>query len=271
MSNRLWLKAMLAEMSGERLLNALRRRLTNWPHTLAWYWQMTSKAALYHQLSSLHNKFPNQRCFIIGNGPSLQKMDLSPLANEITFGLNRIYLMFDKLGFATTFHVTINELVIEQCVTDIQHVPTTRFVNWNRRKLFNEEESLLFLHQTYTPHFSKNLLKPIWGGATVTYAAMQIAYYMGFRQVILIGVDHQFVAKGTPHETVISKGEDPDHFDPGYFGKGFRWQLPDLSTSEFAYKMAKEVFEKDGREILDATVGGNLNVYEKVAFESLFA
>ena len=52
-----------------------------------------------------------QRCFIIGNGPSLKQMDLSPLQNEITFGMNRIYLMFPELGFQTTYFLTVNSLV----------------------------------------------------------------------------------------------------------------------------------------------------------------
>ena len=99
---------------------------------------------------------------------------------------------------------------------------------------------------------------------------MQIAYYMGFKQVILIGIDHSFSTTGEPHQIIISTGEDPDHFDPNYFGKGFRWQLPDLKTSELAYHLAKENFEQSGREILDATVNGKLDVFPKVEFLSLF-
>jgi len=93
---------------------------------------------------------------------------------------------------------------------------------------------------------------------------------MGFKQVILIGVDHSFQSKGTPHSTVVSKGDDQDHFDPSYFGKGFRWQLPDLETSEQAYHLAREAYEKDGREILDATIGGKLAIFPKVDYPSLF-
>jgi len=88
--------------------------------------------------------------------------------------------------------------------------------------------------------------------------------------VILIGVDHNFQTKGKPNETVVSEGDDPNHFNPGYFGKGFRWQLPDLETSERAYTMAREAYQKAGREILDATIGGKLQVFPKVAYDSLF-
>ena len=46
-------------------------------------------------------------------------MDLSPLRNEVTFGLNRVYLMFEKLGFPTSYLVSVNRYVIEQCADDL--------------------------------------------------------------------------------------------------------------------------------------------------------
>ena len=57
---------------------------------------------------------------------------------------------------------------------------------------------------------------------------------------------------------------------PGYFGKGFRWQLPDLETSEIGYRMARDAFEKDQRQVLDATLGGKLTVFPKVNYDDLF-
>jgi hypothetical protein len=69
---------------------------------------------------------------------------------------------------------------------------------------------------------------------------------------------------------IVSNGEDPNHFDKNYFGKGFRWQLPDLETSEVSYKMARKEYEEDGRVILDATISGNLTVFSKVEYLSLF-
>jgi hypothetical protein len=93
---------------------------------------------------------------------------------------------------------------------------------------------------------------------------------MGFSQVILIGVDHNYSTKGTPNTTVVSQGDDPNHFHQGYFGKGFRWQLPDLDTSERSYHMARQAYEQAGRQVLDATIGGKLTVFEKVAYDSLW-
>jgi hypothetical protein len=130
---------------------------------------------------------------------------------------------------------------------------------------------MIFLHTTYTgPKFATDARDRLWEGATVTYVAMQLAYFMGFETVILIGVDHSFSSKGKPNTTVVSQGDDPNHFDAEYFGKGFRWQLPDLDTSEQAYLRAREAFQDDRRQVLDATVGGNLTVFPKISYESLF-
>ena len=217
------------------------------------------------------NRFAGKRCFIIGNGPSLKKTDMSRLKEEYTFGMNRIYLMFPDIGFPTSFLVSINDLVIEQSARDFQNMDIPRFVSWRAKEWLQPEENLNFLYTTYTgPKFSKNAVGRLWEGATVTYVCLQLAYYFGFSEVILIGVDHSFVTKGTPNTTITSRGDDENHFHPKYFGKGFRWQLPDLDTSEIAYVMAKKAFEEDGRKVVDATVGGKLTVFPKVQYDSLF-
>src|SRR3954469_10554479 len=67
------------------------------------------------RLAALKDAHKGKRAFINGNGPSLNKTDLNKLKNELTFGLNRIYLMFAELGFSTSSLVSVNDLVIEQC------------------------------------------------------------------------------------------------------------------------------------------------------------
>lgn len=223
------------------------------------------------KLQKYHNRYQGKRCFVIGNGPSLKNTDLSKLANEYTFGMNRIYLLFPELGFPTSFLVCVNDLVIEQTVEDMQNLKIPRFFSWRSRKWLKPADDLHFLHTTYTgPKFARDVTGRLWEGATVTYVCLQLAYYFGFSEVILIGVDHNFVTQGKPNTTVVSEGDDPNHFNPAYFGKGFRWQLPDLETSEMAYRKAKQVFEDDGRRILDATVGGKLAVFKKVHYADLF-
>ena len=227
------------------------------------------------RLVALKDIHKGERAFIIGNGPSLRQTDLSKLRNEITFGMNRIYLLFPELGFTTTYFASINDLVIEQFADEILALPMPKFLAWRSHRHFPSNlplaQSPTFLYTSYTgPRFAKTITGRVWEGATVTNVALQLAFHMGFEKVILIGVDHNFTSKGDANKTVVSQGDDPNHFAPNYFGKGAKWQLPDLDTSEIGYTLAREAYRKAGREVIDATVGGKLTIFRKVDYNSLF-
>ena len=226
-----------------------------------WYLENFSK------ISEYHNIHKGGSCFIIGNGPSLRKMDLNPLRNKKTIGLNKVYLLFDKLGFETTYLAAANPYVIQQAAREFSGLSLPLFLMMWGREFIKKKENVNFLREKPSPLFAKNISQGICIDSTVTYMAMQIAYYMGFKTVILIGVDHFFKSKGQPHSTVQLNGEDPNHFDPNYFGHGLTWQLPDLAGSERAYQRAKNVYEEDGRRILDATVDGKLQIFKKISYQ----
>jgi hypothetical protein len=247
------------------------RRLPDLPEAYRHPWRRESIS----RLTELRNQYEGRRAFIIGNGPSLKRTDLAMLRQEFTFGLNRIYLMFPSLGFMTSCLVSVNDLVIEQCRMELMALPMPRFLSWRSHRFFAPsnpiQELPTFLHTTYeSPRFSRDVRGRVWEGATVTYVALQLAFHMGFQQVVLIGVDHDFASKGQANRTVVSTGDDPNHFSADYFGKGFRWQLPDLATSETAFRMAHDAYHQAGREVLDATVGGKLTVFPKVDYNLLF-
>jgi hypothetical protein len=231
-------------------------------------WRRQSMACL----AALKDIHKGERAFIIGNGPSLKQTDLTRLKSEVTFGLNRIYLMFPQLGFGTTYFVSVNDLVIEQCAEDISALPMPRFLSWRSHRFFKPgPPPATFLYTTYdNPAFARNVRGRVWESATVTYVALQLAFHMGFDQVILVGVDHSGSVAGKANSTIVSQGDDPNHFDPAYFGKGFRWQLPDFEMSEIGYRLARQAFESAGRQVLDATIGGKLTVFPKVDYGSLF-
>jgi len=194
------------------------------------------------------------------------------LADEFTIGMNRIYLAFDDYEFRTSCLVSVNDLVLEQCHQEMQALDIPKFVSWRARRYFDPGLTTLFLDTDYTlpENFNGDATGRLYEGSTVTYVCLQLAYYLGFSTAILIGVDHNFITKGPANQVVTSQGDDPNHFAANYFGKGFRWQLPDLEGSERAYHMAKSAFEADGRQILDATVDGNLTVFPKVDYDQLF-
>jgi len=225
-----------------------------------------------HKLKQLENLHANQRCFIIGNGPSLRQTDLTRLRGEYTFGLNRIYLLFPELGFPTTYLVSVNDLVLEQCAAEMQSLSVPKFLTWRARHWFRTDPKVTYLDTDFPgeENFCLKIDGRVFEGFTVTYVALQLAYHMGFNEAILIGVDHNFVTQGTANQAIISQGDDPNHFAPNYFGKGFKWQLPDLVGSERAYTLARNAYSSVGRRVLDATIGGKLTIFPKIDYSSLF-
>jgi len=227
------------------------------------------------RLAALKNIHKGKRAFIIGNGPSLKQTDLSKLHNEITFCMNRFYLAFPELGFTATYLCVTNDLVVEQFVGDLNELTIPKFIAWRSHRHFApgmpNSQLPTFVYTSYTgPKFSNDVRRRVWEGATVTNFALQLAFHMGIEKAILIGVDHNFTSKGEANKTVVSEGDDSNHFMPNYFGKGVKWQLPDLDTSEIGYTFAREAYRKAGREVIDATVDGKLMVFPKVDYNSLF-
>ena len=254
--------------------NILRRaysNITHIPELPAAYLHPWRRESI-QRLAALKDIHKGKRAFIIGNGPSLKQTDLSQLKNEFTFGLNRIYLMFPELGFEMSYFVTINDLVVEQCAAEIAALKMPKFLSWRSHRFFSAGASPAnFLYTTYdNPSFSQDVRGRVWESATVTYVALQLAFHMGFEQVVLIGVDHSSAVAGKPNTTITSQGDDPNHFNPHYFGKGFRWQLPDFEMSEIGYHLARTAYEQAGRQVLDATVGGKLTIFPKADYNSLF-
>jgi len=260
----------ISEITPRRIYDAISRRLEDIPHSLLWYFSGGNNR---HRLTKYKNMYTGKRCFIICNGPSLKKLDLHLLRNEITFGMNRIYLLFEELGFNTTYYLCSNELVIEQFRDDIAGLKMPKFLNWNRRNLFVESPENFYFKIRYglNYRFNQDITQRISGCGTVTYVCLQLAYYMGFQEVVIIGADHDFTEKGTPNTfEVRTESEDRSHFHPNYFPKGVKWQFPDLHRSEVGYRLAREAFEADGRKIYNATAGGKLEIFERLDYLSFF-
>jgi hypothetical protein len=194
---------------------------------------------------------------------------LSRLTGEHTFGLNRASLYFARLGGPTTFLVCVNDFVVEQSASELLDAGSRLFVSWSGRRWMPASAQVTYLRSHHKPSFSTDVSDGLWEGATVTFVALQLAYHLGFGEVTLVGVDHSFRTTGPANLLVTSSGDDPNHFDPSYFGAGYRWQLPDLVVSERAYELARDAYERAGRVIRDATIGGKLTVFDKVDFDAI--
>lgn len=232
-------------------------------------------------LGMFANKYNGRRAFIIGNGPSLNNMDLTKLRDEVTFGVNSIFYNFEHMGFKPTFYVVEDKLVAEDRADEISKLTgMIKIFGTELQYCLKDTQDTIWANVIYDfsnypgfPHFSKDASQCLWVGGTVSYLCMQLAYYMGFNEVYLIGFDHNYTipSDANVEGTVItSSSNDPNHFHPEYFGKGKRWHDPRLDRMEKAYNKAKEAFEANGRRIYNATKGGKLEVFPRVEYDSLF-
>jgi len=234
------------------------------------------------KVKRLKNIGTGQRCFILGNGPSLNLLDLSLLKREITFGVNSIFLNYENMGFEPTYYVVEDPLVARERALEINSLVNNSIKFIYRRYadiIFETEKTVYFQMYDYFgyngfPYFSTEFDKYCWIGGTVSYTCMQLAFYLGFSSVYLIGFDHKYsisMSSKINGLSIRTLHDDENHFHPDYFGKGTTWHIPNVERMETSYKKAKKVYEKSGRKIYNATKGGALEVFERVDFVSLFS
>lgn len=201
-------------------------------------------------LKEYKNKYKGQRCFILGNGPSLLEHDLSLLKDELTFGCNFIFRRFTP-----TFLCISDAKKYEQNKEEMDRTPSIKFfssppcrnvaedgyripLEFRKKRLDNVKE------------FQKNLEFTSWGRTVIIDLCLPIAYFMGFEKVYLIGCDLS----------------DEGHF---YDVRKLRTEI-DRGLVQHSFKICKDIFEKDGRKIYYANKYGNIKVFEKVDYDSLF-
>jgi len=233
-------------------------------------------------MAAYRNRHAGQRCFILGGGPSLLRLDPAPLRREVTFGVNAVFLIFDWLGFQPTYYAVEDWFVYEDRQADItQKVSASQCFfpvqfssnSFDRANHHYFRALYEFDERPGWPDFSQDPSRLVWIGGTVTYVCLQLAYYMGCNPVYLVGMDHAYsrpdhvAANGAAW---TSHGSDPNHFHPDYFGTGKRWHDPRLDRMEKSYQRADTAFRASGRRIYNATKGGRLEIFERVDYDRLF-
>jgi hypothetical protein len=224
------------------------------------------------RLQVFQHRHAGQRCVLVANGPSLNRMSLDFLKSETVIGLNKIFLGLRKFCFYPRYFVAVNGKVIDQSVNEINALKCVKFIGSQGAAGRVKEDALTYILNTVNPphRFCHDIVEGVHEGWTVTYAALQIAYYLGFSEVILIGLDHRYSFVGEPNQAMTLDGPDTNHFSDAYFGHGQRWDNPDLSHSEESFRIARAEFERDGRRIIDATLDGACDIFEKSDYRKLF-
>lgn len=231
------------------------------------------------QLQSLKRKYSGKRCFIIGNGPSLRAEDLNRLKNEYTFAFNRIYYIFDQTDWRPTFYCTQDDKIATSSVDEINSKIKTPFIfapinlKWyygidlHTNYFFNQ---LRAEAETKCPEFSEDISSWIGVGNTVAYTAMQLAAYMGFTEIYLLGIDHSFHTYQDQKGNIITDPTAKDYFCSDYSNVKESLFVPRLDLSTLSYMAAQKYAETHPVKIYNATRGGKLEVFPRVDFDALF-
>lgn len=237
----------------------------------------------------LHNKYKGQRVFLIGNGPSLNKTPLYLLKDEYTMCFNRFSLFFERLNWKPTFFTTTDNLVLNDLVTELGSIiPNTVCsffpdIHFRGDKFIDKityNEKILWLHQLFGNGFSTKLPK-IYPRDTVIYEGFQILNYLGFKDIIVLGVDMNYQLHKTAKymnsknmDIVSSNDDDPNHFDPRYFGKNRKYHQPEYSVVQNTIDTLDYLgqnMSNFGLRIVNAGFDSSISSFPKVDFESLFS
>lgn len=240
-------------------------------------WQLTKAGKQnYQSLQQLKDKYAGKRCFVMGNGPSLVKCDLSKLKGEVTIGSNNHFLLWEQMGYKPTFLTLEDELVAKGRSSELSALTgTTKIFPYDLVNTLIPNSDTLYINfvRKYKPFplFTEQFADKVYWGGTVSYLNLQLAYYLGCKEVYLIGFDHSFKLPKMEGTTVITAdAPDSNHFHPDYYLKGHKWYDPNVERMESAYVYAKDYLQQHGVKVYNATVGGKLEVFERIDFDKLF-
>lgn len=233
------------------------------------------------KIAALKDKYKGRRCFFVGNGPSLNADDLTLLweNNEITFGFNRVYNIFDQTFWRPTFYISQDEKMLEGCaeIVDTLQLPM-KFIPIQLKWYYgiNIHDAVYFnmnWQQAKDPMefiFSDNVAHEIACASTGMYTAAQLAAYMGFEKIIFIGVDHHFHISQNNRGEIVVDDRAKDYFSDKYNDDKENLYIPNTENSTLTYIAMKRYCDQRGIKVFNATRGGKLEVFTRVDFDTLF-
>ena len=229
------------------------------------------------QLKNIHN---GESCFIVANGPSLTAEDLDVLKenNEFTFGMNRIFKIFNQTDWRPSCYVCEDINIFNECTKEINEIDSAlKFIPINHH--FYDDicidgayyfKANYDREKDYPNSFSTDISEQMDSVGTVTFTCINIAVYMGFNEIYLIGVDHNYqVTIDEDGNTVVDKNAK-DYFCEDYDNDIKDIVIHDMGNNTRVYRKAKKACDELGIKIYNATRGGKLEVFPRVDFDSLF-
>lgn len=236
--------------------------------------KFTNNKSDYSELKKLKNVHENKRCFIVATGPSLLVEDLEKLKSEITFSMNSIYLSYTETSWRPTYYGIQDPLVYEKIQHEIKDEDFEKaFIGSNVAKEFllnNTNTRYIFPldllnHQLpkskANTKISEDIFERVYSGYNIAFTMIQIAIYMGFKEIYLVGADCDYQQSKKYFMKDNNRGEEK------YFTKRFLANNSDRFI--YAYSIAKEYADRNEIKIYNATRGGKLEVFERVDLDNV--
>ncbi len=233
-------------------------------------------------IQSLKNIHDGKRCFIIGNGPSLKAEDLEKIAinGDISFAANKINAIFPKTQWRPTYYSVTDETYQRTLQDTMNEVPAEykffrqESYKWNK----NVKGNCLFINADGNinlldkPRFSSDISDVVYTIGTVTSALLQIAVYMGFKEIYFLGMDNNYATNRLKDGTIVRGNSVGQSYFEGIKEAKPKQNTQGVSTwqMDVAFEVAKEYADNNDIKIYNATRGGKLEVYPRVDFDGLF-
>ncbi|QTN38499.1 hypothetical protein HZ996_04835 [Cryomorphaceae bacterium] len=242
----------------------------------------------FENWANLKGAFKGKRVFLLGNGPSLNKTPLHYLEGEYVMCFNHFYNMEERIPWTPTFYMSTDNLVLQDLLGqlndlieryDYSFFPDIHFRGAEFYSKVDNRGDAYWLKQVHGLGFSREMPEVYLGGSVI-YEGFQVLEYLGFDEIYFIGVDMSFVVhksskKLNRNQTDIesNKDDDPNHFDPRYFGKKKRYHQPeqyviDNIRNHLAYLSG---INGVGEKIVNAGIDSTVNDFKRVNFTDLFS
>lgn len=234
----------------------------------------------------LQNSQLGKECFIVGTGPSLKARDLDILyqQNITTFSMNGISKIFNKTHWRPNY-IVVQDGTVALSLKEMYDSQFHYLLNWgngfeqipavNNVYFFglNGIDMALYCRTTVpsASKFSEDIFS-VTSGFTTTYTALQLASYMGFKKIYLLGIDNAWKSEFNADHHIYQNEITRNHFIEDYNKHtNYLNNHPNISYPlNFAYECAKKYADEHGIQILNATRGGKLEAFERVNFDDIF-
>lgn len=233
--------------------------------------------AILKKNKKFENLHSEQRCFIMGTGPSLLNISsqyVELLSNEIIMGVNSLYKtdIFDKIN--PTYYALIDNIywgvyssAFKEILSKYSEKPPTFITDVRAHGFVSDQQDSVFL---YAKNYPINLMRyDLTGNVSITMNVVGFsiltAIYMGFKEVYLLGCDYNsFCYCGNIHcYDDESEVEELPKYNLSFYLKYYHL------TTEFHY-MLKKLADKKGVKIINLTQESLLDAYPKKSIESVF-